>query len=229
MGPGAVAATAGRPAEPHPDRAAELASLFETAGISVTSNPAHPTDLVIVAIGPEGGVLGPSSAAGRAADAVGLHLPYQNLAEIVPSQLTSAGAPAPPAAPPPRLGLAPVRPAAPPGPPPRRLLFPPLPDARGRGGGARGGDGKADPDSGESPARLGPPQIQEWPDGEWVVRQVPGSAAAKEYRCPGCDQEIRPGTAHVVVWPAHTEGLAERRHWHNACWRRRPRRPRPAR
>src|SRR5258708_10346460 len=75
-------------------------------------------------------------------------------------------------------------------------------------------DRNADPDTGESPARLGPPQIQEWPDGEWVVRQVPGSAAAKEYRCPGCDQEIRPGTAHVVVWPAHTEGLAERRHWH---------------
>ncbi len=85
--------------------------------------------------------------------------------------------------------------------------------------------GKGDSEADDSAATLGPPQVQEWPDGEWVVRQVPGSAAAKEYRCPGCDQEIRAGTAHVVVWPAETPGLAERRHWHNACWRRRPRRP----
>ena len=49
--------------------------------------------------------------------------------------------------------------------------------------------------------RLGPPQTQEWPDGEWIVRQVPGAAATKLYRCPGCDQELRPGTAHVVVSP----------------------------
>jgi hypothetical protein len=90
-------------------------------------------------------------------------------------------------------------------------------------------DQNAEQDSGDSPTRPGPPQIQEWPDGEWVVRHVPGSAAAKQYRCPGCDQEIKPGTAHVVVWPAHTQGLAERRHWHNACWRRRPRRPAPTR
>jgi hypothetical protein len=89
--------------------------------------------------------------------------------------------------------------------------------------------GKDGQDDGESAARLGPPQMQEWPDGDWVVRQVPGAAAAKEYRCPGCDQEIRPGTAHVLVWPAETPGLAERRHWHNACWQRRPRRPGPGR
>ena len=58
--------------------------------------------------------------------------------------------------------------------------------------------------------RLGPPQTQEWPDGDWVVRQVPGAAATKTYRCPGCDQEIRPGAAHVVVWPAQTPGPDER-------------------
>ncbi len=81
----------------------------------------------------------------------------------------------------------------------------------------------------DSPARLGPPRTEEWPDGDWVVRQVPGEAAAKLYRCPGCDQEIRPGTAHVVVWPAQTPGPEDRRHWHNSCWRRRPRRPGPAR
>ena len=57
--------------------------------------------------------------------------------------------------------------------------------------------------------------------------QVPGAAATKMYRCPGCDQEILPGTAHIVAWPAQTPGPAERRHWHNACWQRRPRRPGP--
>ena len=66
---------AGTAAGPHSDRAADLASLIAAAGISVTRNPAHASDLAIVAIGPEGGVLGPASAAGRAADAVGLHLP----------------------------------------------------------------------------------------------------------------------------------------------------------
>ncbi|HXZ64424.1 MAG TPA: ATP/GTP-binding protein [Streptosporangiaceae bacterium] len=75
------------------------------------------------------------------------------------------------------------------------------------------------------PARLGPPQLQEWPDGDWVVRHVPGAAAAKVYRCPGCDQEIETGTAHVVVWPAQTPGPQARRHWHAACWQRRPPRP----
>lgn len=82
-------------------------------------------------------------------------------------------------------------------------------------------------DDGQDPARLGPPQTQAWPDGDWVVRQVPGAAAAKMYRCPGCDQEIMPGTGHLVVWPADIPGPAERRHWHNACWQRRPRRPGP--
>jgi hypothetical protein len=77
------------------------------------------------------------------------------------------------------------------------------------------------------PIPLGLPRVQEWPDGDWVVRQVPGAAAAKTYRCPGCDQEIRPGVAHVVVWPEQNPGLAERRHWHNSCWLRRPRRPGP--
>ena len=32
-----------------------------------------------------------------------------------------------------------------------------------------------------------------------------GAAASglKTYRCPGCDQEIRPATPHVVSWPAY--------------------------
>lgn len=63
-------------------------------------------------------------------------------------------------------------------------------------------------------------------DGRWMVRTVAGSSAVKEYRCPGCDQLIRPGTAHVVVWPATpqlaTETTVEdRRHWHSSCWGRR--------
>ena len=60
-----------------------------------------------------------------------------------------------------------------------------------------------------------------------MVRQVPGAAATKTYRCPGCDQEIRPGVAHVVVWPEQADRAEGRRHWHNSCWQRRPRRPGP--
>ena len=80
-----------------------------------------------------------------------------------------------------------------------------------------GGEGDA-ADSDVPALRLGPERIESAPDGDWVVRAVPGAAAVKTYRCPGCDQEIRPGTAHVVVWPAYTPGLAERRHWHRPCW-----------
>jgi hypothetical protein len=80
-------------------------------------------------------------------------------------------------------------------------------------------------DDAEVPAlRLGPERIEPWPDGDWVVRAMPGEATVKTYRCPGCDQEIKPGTAHLVVWPAYTPGLAERRHWHRPCWDRRLRR-----
>ncbi|WP_374215982.1 hypothetical protein [Frankia sp. AiPs1] len=56
-------------------------------------------------------------------------------------------------------------------------------------------------------------------DGEWVVRPVTGAATAKVYRCPGCDHEINPGTAHLVVWPP--ERVEDRRHWHRPCWDRR--------
>lgn len=66
-------------------------------------------------------------------------------------------------------------------------------------------------------------------DGTWTVQRVGGSD--RTYRCLGCDQEIAPGTAHVVAWiedglfGADT-ALADRRHWHSACWsarlRRRP-------
>jgi hypothetical protein len=98
-------------------------------------------------------------------------------------------------------------------------------------GGARRGDAAASRAAGgdgdPAPIRLGPERTESWPDGDWVLRQVPGAAAAKTYRCPGCDQEISPGTAHVVVWPAGNAAAGERRHWHNPCWQRRPRRPAP--
>ena len=98
-------------------------------------------------------------------------------------------------------------------------------------GGARRGDaaaGRAAGGDGDpAPIRLGPERAESWPDGDWVVRQVPGAAAAKTYRCPGCDQEIVPGTAHLVVWTADNRAADDRRHWHNPCWQRRPRRPAP--
>jgi len=83
-----------------------------------------------------------------------------------------------------------------------------------------GQDGQVQP-------RLGPPRTETWPDGDWVVRHIPGAAAVKRYRCPGCDQEIAAGTPHVVAWPSHAPDADERRHWHASCWRRRPRRPGP--
>lgn len=59
------------------------------------------------------------------------------------------------------------------------------------------------------------------PDGEWTVQQVRGGDRA--YRCPGCDQLIAPGTAHVAAWRADAvwgddAALDSRRHWHTACW-----------
>jgi hypothetical protein len=83
----------------------------------------------------------------------------------------------------------------------------------GRPGGDEGADGPA--------LRLGPERAESAPDGDWVIRLVPGAGSTKTYRCPGCDQEIPAGTAHLVAWPAHTSGPADRRHWHNPCWQRR--------
>jgi hypothetical protein len=55
------------------------------------------------------------------------------------------------------------------------------------------------------------------PEG-WHVRLVQPASAVKEYRCPGCNQEIRPGTKHVVAW--REDDAEARRHWHLPCWRR---------
>ncbi|WP_283137286.1 ATP/GTP-binding protein [Rhizohabitans arisaemae] len=63
--------------------------------------------------------------------------------------------------------------------------------------------------------------VEEGSDGEWVVRTVTGGGTDKVYRCPGCQQEIQPGTPHLVTWPNWADGEGERRHWHGGCWRKR--------
>lgn len=50
------------------------------------------------------------------------------------------------------------------------------------------------------------------------LQRVQPYRARKEYICPGCNQEIRPGVGHVVMVPL---GEAEmRRHWHAPCLER---------
>ena len=63
--------------------------------------------------------------------------------------------------------------------------------------------------------------LEDYDGVEYVVRRVTGSASTKPYRCPGCDQLIRPATPHVVAWPADDEEAGDRRHWHTPCWRAR--------
>ncbi|MEJ6019353.1 ATP/GTP-binding protein [Corynebacterium sp. H113] len=57
---------------------------------------------------------------------------------------------------------------------------------------------------------------------DFHVRNISSGQATKWYRCPGCDQEIPPGVAHVVAWPVEYGGRADdRRHWHTNCWGKR--------
>ena len=62
-----------------------------------------------------------------------------------------------------------------------------------------------------------------WAHGEiYKVRQIGSSAARKFYVCPGCNQNIPPGVAHVVAWPKEVgRGADDRRHWHKHCWSKR--------
>ncbi|MDT0310655.1 ATP/GTP-binding protein [Streptomyces sp. DSM 44917] len=75
----------------------------------------------------------------------------------------------------------------------------------------------------DGPREYGLEQTDHWRGEEWTVRRITGSAAAKHYRCPGCDQEIPPGVPHVVAWPS-LGTVEERRHWHGPCWNARDRR-----
>ncbi|HEY8546058.1 MAG TPA: hypothetical protein VIL36_13460 [Acidimicrobiales bacterium] len=64
------------------------------------------------------------------------------------------------------------------------------------------------------------------PDDDVEVRRIQPYQATKRYICPGCNQDIPPGTGHLVVVPREAPDL--RRHWHHACWHHRHRR-RPGR
>ncbi|UNS99024.1 ATP/GTP-binding protein [Streptomyces tubbatahanensis] len=89
---------------------------------------------------------------------------------------------------------------------------------------ARTGAGaRRDEDEREGRERFGLERTEDWRGEEWAVRRISGGAALKRYRCPGCDQEITPGVPHVVAWPLLGD-VADRRHWHGACWRARDRR-----
>ncbi|WP_083893943.1 hypothetical protein [Corynebacterium capitovis] len=62
-----------------------------------------------------------------------------------------------------------------------------------------------------------------WSGGEiFLVRHMGSAAARKFYVCPGCNQNIPPGVAHIVAWPRDSgRGGDDRRHWHRHCWERR--------
>ena len=137
-------------AEPAAARADDLAGLIEQAGITVTRDPGQPSDLVIVAVGPDGGVTGPATAAGRPNDAVGLHLVTPELAEIVAGPRTSEQAVSAARALADRLGLRSVRSPDRPGLLVGALLYPHLRDAV-----AMIGDGYAAPADVDAAMTLG--------------------------------------------------------------------------
>lgn len=62
-----------------------------------------------------------------------------------------------------------------------------------------------------------------WTHGEvYVMRHIGSSRAQKFYVCPGCNQNIPPGVAHIVAWPRDTGRQGDdRRHWHRHCWEHR--------
>lgn len=65
-------------------------------------------------------------------------------------------------------------------------------------------------------------RVEAGPDGfDYEVRPVSAARADKTYRCPGCDHEIKPATAHVVVIPVDIGDVDDRRHWHTSCWTKR--------
>ncbi len=67
---------------------AELASEVAAAGINVTRNPAHPSDLIVIVAGPDEQVLTAAIATGRAEQAVGFHLAAPGLVEVVSTSMT---------------------------------------------------------------------------------------------------------------------------------------------
>jgi 3-hydroxybutyryl-CoA dehydrogenase len=107
----------------------ELASAVAAAGINVTRNAAHPSDLVVIAAAPHRPVLPAALAAGRAAHAVGLHVVGSGLAEVIKTPVSSDVALAAAAALAGKLGLRAVQAPDRPGFLVGALLYPHLADA----------------------------------------------------------------------------------------------------
>ena len=70
------------------DAEADLATALATAGINVTRNAAHPSDLIVIAAAARRPVLAAALATGRPDQAVGLHM-AGGLAEVVQTSLSS--------------------------------------------------------------------------------------------------------------------------------------------
>ncbi len=72
--------------------------------------------------------------------------------------------------------------------------------------------------------RRGLKRVEHKRSGEWYVQPVTATGAVKAYICPGCRGEVAIGSAHLVTWRADgllgdLAALADRRHWHEHCWR----------
>lgn len=72
--------------------------------------------------------------------------------------------------------------------------------------------------------RRGLKRVEHKRSGEWYVQPVTAAGAVKAYICPGCRGEVAIGIAHLVTWRADgllgdQASLADRRHWHEHCWR----------
>ena len=84
--------------------------------------------------------------------------------------------------------------------------------------------GRSDDELDLTRALFGYPHTETKRDGLWTVQSLAATSAVKHYTCPGCGQEITPGTAHLVAWRAdglmgEADDIAARRHWHAHCWR----------
>ena len=114
------------------DNEAQLAGALASAGVNVTRNAAHPTELILIAAAAGQPVLPAALAAGRPDQAVGLHLPgftAGGLAEVVQTRLSSDKAVAAATALAARLGLRVVTAPDRPGFLVDALLYPHLADA----------------------------------------------------------------------------------------------------
>jgi 3-hydroxybutyryl-CoA dehydrogenase len=108
---------------------AELASAAAASGVNITRNPAHASDLVVIAAAPDEKVLPTAVEVGRATETVGVNRPAANLAEVVSTGLTGPQATAAGAALAGRLGLQAVHAPDRPGFLVGALLYPHLADA----------------------------------------------------------------------------------------------------